>query len=806
MVILAGLAAGALLLWTANKPLTRWAYEHYLFLAPTANPVFAFPGAAVPGSGPSPAATVTAIAGLIAALLGTIAAVHLAGALSRNTDLEEDHKKIPVTLIAIAIGAAAATLLALLIALYAPTANLTLTAICAALAAALGGAAASTAIATSAARHDLITELERATFSYLGYTKLPTRRFIKVTHWDERSPTALTLRYRGRAESVRKELGGHINEILAADFDLTNHRGTRTISAALSVASTEPEVVRRLRKLVCTKQYFDTGATVHDIDLLPDGTLHSFVVHHNIGAQLADSGRGRFIERKANVNLPGRWKATFDEERDRATFVLREEFPPLIYSKPCVPNLSIDEVIANYSNAKLTYAQDEDGNPIYWDPNKSPHSLVIGTTGSGKTSYTHTLVATAALLGWIVIVVDFKGTEFNTFRGWPNVQIVACDVEDAIRITAEVHAIMMDRYKYAKVYNGDNDRAMPILFVIDEYTEYVENITEFWEDHKPRSGRQPKDAPAVKQVASIARLARSCRIHMSVGLQRPDATIIKGEAKENFRNRVSCGKLSRIAADMFWESSFIGRSIPPGLQGRATAVNPLGVPVEVQCLYTPARFGKNDADDEHLRALLPPVDQYGEGLPHERVLVEPPPPEDEDVDIDGKPVERFFSYYQYALNLVRASDRPDLDPLSDSYAGYAEIERLGIDPTRGLNVGSRYNGHPGKTAPSTASKGGGTQPTAGDPDVELEKAFARLSEPLRTPLEDLEVGDWILINKEFDRWAILDEAPDLGWESSPGKITLFWRDPRSGVEGDMEVDSTGHVLTRTELESEEVAA
>ena len=63
-------------------------------------------------------------------------------------------------------------------------------------------------------------------------------------------------------------------------------------------------------------------------------------------------------------------------------------------------------------------------------------------------------------------------------------------------------------------------------------------------------------------LSDLARLARSAKIHMLLGIQRPDVEFLGGEMRDNFGARLSLGRLSPQRAMMIWDSPAIGVVLP----------------------------------------------------------------------------------------------------------------------------------------------------------------------------------------------------------------------------------------------------
>ena len=122
----------------------------------------------------------------------------------------------------------------------------------------------------------------------------------------------------------------------------------------------------------------------------------------------------------------------------------------------------------------------------------------------------------------------------------------------------------------------------------------------------------PTKDPVLDWIADIARLGRTAKMHLVLGLQRPDASIMGGELRDNFGCRISLGKLkSKEASMMMWDDPAIGLSVPD-VPGRAVSVIE-GAPAMVQGTFT-ANPDPNH-DDYHrnmVAAMRPEVGRIAE--------------------------------------------------------------------------------------------------------------------------------------------------------------------------------------------------
>lgn len=175
-----------------------------------------------------------------------------------------------------------------------------------------------------------------------------------------------------------------------------------------------------------------------------------------------------------------------------------------------------------------------DGRVLVFDLAKQPHVLFSGGTGSGKTTF-----ATSLLMALLMnktpdavrlSLIDIKG-ELAQFDGVPHlVGPIATDTAAASAALDCAIAEMDNRYNRIKAtktrdiagYNVDNPRPMPYLVVVvDECAQLIE---------------MDKDK-TLAQLGTLARLGRAAGVHLVVGMQRPDASILDGEIKANLMGR-----------------------------------------------------------------------------------------------------------------------------------------------------------------------------------------------------------------------------------------------------------------------------
>jgi ABC-type cobalamin/Fe3+-siderophores transport system ATPase subunit len=154
--------------------------------------------------------------------------------------------------------------------------------------------------------------------------------------------------------------------------------------------------------------------------------------------------------------------------------------------------------------------------------NLTPHLLIAGSNGSGKTSFMRFLYYQFKQkqdAGQTrIILFDGKGNEFADYSN--DVEVI---YQGFLTALAQIHEDMKHKYSELRTSGrrllaSDEHR---VIVMIDEYTSILTNLSK---DERKKFEELAGD---------LARLGRSAGFNLVIGLQRADANIIKGEIKEN---------------------------------------------------------------------------------------------------------------------------------------------------------------------------------------------------------------------------------------------------------------------------------
>ncbi|PNZ58040.1 DNA translocase FtsK [Staphylococcus casei] len=177
--------------------------------------------------------------------------------------------------------------------------------------------------------------------------------------------------------------------------------------------------------------------------------------------------------------------------------------------------------------------------PLLMDIAKTPHALIAGATGSGKSVCINSILMSLLYKNHPeelrLLLIDPKMVELAPYNDLPHlVAPVITDVKAATQSLKWAVEEMERRYKVFAKYHVRNitaynkkatydDRMPKIVIVIDELADLMMMA--------PQEVEQ--------SIARIAQKARACGIHMLVATQRPSVNVITGLIKANIPTRIA---------------------------------------------------------------------------------------------------------------------------------------------------------------------------------------------------------------------------------------------------------------------------
>ena len=197
-----------------------------------------------------------------------------------------------------------------------------------------------------------------------------------------------------------------------------------------------------------------------------------------------------------------------------------------------------------------------------------PHILLGGSTGSGKSVLLKLLLMQALHKGAEVYIADFKGgVDFP--KVWHE-KCRMCFTEEDLRYTLDQLAAVLEYRKNAfkalgcpniDAYNETTEQPLPrLIFACDEVAEMLDKTG-------ADNERKKLLAQIENKLSTIARQGRAFGIHLILATQRPDATIIPGQIRNNMDFRV-CGRADSVLSQIILDNTSAAEQLPKDARGR----------------------------------------------------------------------------------------------------------------------------------------------------------------------------------------------------------------------------------------------
>ena len=251
---------------------------------------------------------------------------------------------------------------------------------------------------------------------------------------------------------------------------------------------------------------------------------------------------------------------------------MANESPTTVYIKEIMEALNNNE---KYNSKKLAVALGKDINGVakFCEINKTPHLLVAGATGSGKSVCINCILASILMRTKPdevkLILVDPKKVELSMYNGVPH--LLRPVVTDPKKASVALQIVVQEMEHRYDVFEQEGVKN------IDSYNEKVEkeNKKRSEEDQRKKlpyivvivdeladlmmvAGKEVEDS-----IMRITQMARAAGIHLIIATQRPSTDVITGLIKANIPSRiafaVSSSIDSRTILDMMGAEKLLGR-------------------------------------------------------------------------------------------------------------------------------------------------------------------------------------------------------------------------------------------------------
>lgn len=326
-----------------------------------------------------------------------------------------------------------------------------------------------------------------------------------------------------------------------------------------------------------TLKSFGIKAKVGEINCGP--TITSFEVHPDIGVKVQ---RIKALEKDIALNLQAKSIRIIAPIPGKAAVGVEV---PSLHPQP----VSLKEMLLYYHQVKrrhsipLLLGKTVSGDHVIADLTKTPHLLIAGATGSGKSVCINTIVMSILMNSHPddvkLIMIDPKKVELTQYSKLPHmIAPVITEAHGAYAALQWLVREMQKRYEILKQLGLRNITAFNSRKTKKEFEEALDidipekmslivAIVDEFADLMMVSS-----ADLETPIARIAQMARAVGIHLILATQRPSREVITGIIKANFPSRISFKVASRINSQIILDEpgaeTLLGNGdllfLPPG--------------------------------------------------------------------------------------------------------------------------------------------------------------------------------------------------------------------------------------------------
>lgn len=281
-------------------------------------------------------------------------------------------------------------------------------------------------------------------------------------------------------------------------------------------------------------QNFKVGAHVKGYVVGPSVTRFNITYDPNVSLKQVEN-----LVRDISVRLKG-------IDVRFAPIVEGQSYSGLEVPNAAIATVSFKDVFEALPDVKkhplaVAFGKNVSGEVIWADFDEFPHILIAGTTGSGKSIFVNSIIATLIMRNspddLKIVLVDPKTVEMTRYKDMPHLlRPIIYTAKDTLAMARKLQEEMERRYALfssssgatnIKEYNEDcetngNEKIPYIIFVLDEYADLIDQCKEL-----------------SMPVVSLAQKARACGIHLLISTQRPSTNVVTGTIKANLPTHVA---------------------------------------------------------------------------------------------------------------------------------------------------------------------------------------------------------------------------------------------------------------------------
>ena len=280
---------------------------------------------------------------------------------------------------------------------------------------------------------------------------------------------------------------------------------------------------------------------------------------------------------------------------------------------------------------------------------KTPHMLIAGATGSGKSVCVNSLILSILYKRSFedvkMILVDPKVVELKLYNNIPHLLTpVITEPKKAIQALQWCLCEMERRYALLDSMGvrdiANYNAKIKEQKICTEKLPYIVVIIDEFADLMATSGKELENI-----VARLTAMSRAVGIHLVLATQRPSVNVITGLIKANIPTRIAFMVASRTDSNIIIDTVGAEKLLGRGDVLYASAVDP--APIRIQGTFV---------SDQEVENVVTAVKDYGEpDYIDEEIFVEDE--EDEARDLFGEPMSDDDPLYDQALEIVVQSGK-----------------------------------------------------------------------------------------------------------------------------------------------------
>lgn len=316
-----------------------------------------------------------------------------------------------------------------------------------------------------------------------------------------------------------------------------------------------------------TLSSFGVKARVADINLGPAVTQYALETERgiklsaitNLSSDLAMALASKTGTIRIEAPIPGKSQVGVEVPNLRPQLVTLKEV------------LSSDEMKEQESKLAITLGLDVSGKSVVDNIARMPHVLVAGSTGSGKSIFLRSFIATmlfrASPAEVRFILIDPKRVEFSGYNDIPHLLTpVVVEAEKTVPVLKWALSEMNSRYRLFQdagardiadfnARQRKSEKLPYIVIIVDELADIIVIA--------------PSEVE--KAITRLAQMSRATGLHLVLATQRPSTDILTGLIKANIPCRIAFNVTSqvdsRVILDMPGAEKLLGKGdmlyLPP---------------------------------------------------------------------------------------------------------------------------------------------------------------------------------------------------------------------------------------------------